>query len=174
MTYLRFLILIFNTTHARSAFQAVIKNGKELCTVNTIIVLVISYFTVSQLFAQRRTPTYNRNNTVANAGNDVLDNHPVLQKDTTIHEGYLLMRQSDCYTCHADTKVMTAPSYMEIAEKYRKEKNVEPRLVNKVIAGGKGEWGNDRAMNPHPELLREDALKMVEYILQLKKINNVK
>lgn len=88
-------------------------------------------------------------------------------KDTGIAEGYMLMQVSDCYTCHADNKVLTAPSYVEIAEKYRTDKSAPARLVNKIIEGGKGQWG-DKPMNPHPELLREEAHKMIAYILHLR------
>jgi cytochrome c len=41
-------------------------------------------------------------------------------------------------------------------------------LVNKVINGGKGNWG-DVPMAPHPQLKKEDVTEMVKYILSLKK-----
>ena len=87
-------------------------------------------------------------------------------KDTGIAEARALLSSSDCYTCHADRKVLTAPSFSEIAAKYKNDKEAIPKLSTKVIAGSVGTWG-DRPMPPHPEFLLEDVHKMVRYILNL-------
>jgi len=89
-------------------------------------------------------------------------------RDTGIAEGHFLIRSSDCYSCHGDHKVLLAPSFHEIAVMYKTDKGAIPKLANKVIAGSKGIWG-ERPMPPHPELLRDDAQKMIQYILNLNK-----
>ena len=82
--------------------------------------------------------------------------------------GAKLMAASDCNTCHkADTKVV-GPALKDIAAKYpATEANIDT-LANKVIRGGKGNWG-DIPMAPHPTLSETDAKTIVTYILSLKK-----
>lgn len=87
--------------------------------------------------------------------------------DTSIDEGLLLIQSDDCYGCHADYQVMTAPSFVQIADRYRIRKDALPVLTTRVISGSSGVWDH-AVMPPHPGLLREDAEKMVSYILQLK------
>ena len=41
-------------------------------------------------------------------------------------------------------------------------------LAQKIIEGGKGNWG-DIPMTAHAEMSKENAQKMVKYILSLKK-----
>jgi cytochrome c len=83
-------------------------------------------------------------------------------------EGAKLMTASDCFTCHkVDSKVI-GPAYKDVAAKYPPtEANIDT-LVNKVINGGKGNWG-DVPMAPHPQLKKEDVRIMIKYILSLKK-----
>ena len=82
--------------------------------------------------------------------------------------GESLMAAADCNTCHkVDTKLI-GPAFQDVAAKYEpSEANIET-LANKVIAGGKGNWG-DIPMTPHPALSVNDAKEMVKYILSLKK-----
>lgn len=87
--------------------------------------------------------------------------------DTSIHDGLLLIQSDDCYGCHEDYKVMTAPSFVQIADRYRNQKNALPVLATRVISGSRGQWDHG-VMPPHPGLLHEEAEKMVSYILHLK------
>ena len=88
--------------------------------------------------------------------------------DTGIAEGHALINASDCYTCHAEFKILLAPSFSEIAGRYKNDKDAMHRLASKVISGSVGTWG-DRPMPGHPELLYEDAQKMIQYIMNLNK-----
>ncbi|NHA03817.1 c-type cytochrome [Mucilaginibacter sp. HC2] len=83
-------------------------------------------------------------------------------------KGESLMAAADCNTCHkVDTKVI-GPALQDVAAKYpATETNIET-LAKKVIAGGKGNWG-DIPMSAHPTLSLDDAKEMVKYILSLKK-----
>jgi cytochrome c len=82
--------------------------------------------------------------------------------------GAKLIAGSDCLTCHkVDTKVI-GPAYKDVAAKYPATQANIDTLVNKVINGGKGNWG-DVPMAPHPQLKKEDVTQMVKYILSLKK-----
>lgn len=81
-------------------------------------------------------------------------------------EGYSLITQtSDCLSCHKENERLIGPSYAEVAEKYT-EADIE-QLADKIIEGGSGVWG-DAVMTPHPALSKEDAKKMVVYILSIK------
>ncbi|MBW8359720.1 MAG: c-type cytochrome [Weeksellaceae bacterium] len=82
------------------------------------------------------------------------------------HAGLALIEGGDCLSCHkVDTKLV-GPSYQEVADKYN-EADID-QLATKIIDGGKGVWG-EIPMTPHAGMSRENAKKMVEYILTLKK-----
>ena len=81
-------------------------------------------------------------------------------------EGYQLITGSDCLMCHKDNDKLMGPSYAEIAAKYTAgDMDV---LASKIIEGSSGVWG-DFTMTPHPNLSKEEAKKMVAYILSMKK-----
>ncbi|MDO3425713.1 c-type cytochrome [Chryseobacterium sp. APV1] len=80
--------------------------------------------------------------------------------------GDKIIETLDCSGCHAVNERMIGPSYQEIADKYS-EKDTE-MLASKIIEGGSGVWGGV-PMSPHPQVSKEDAKKMVQYILSLKK-----
>jgi cytochrome c len=86
----------------------------------------------------------------------------------TGHPGYALMLQNDCKTCHAPDKPVTGPSFAMIAARYDSTKaGTVEHLAQKVIAGGKGQWG-DVPMVSHPSLSEKDAETLVRYILSYK------
>ncbi len=80
--------------------------------------------------------------------------------------GEQIMETLDCSGCHSVNERMIGPSYKEIAGKYS-EKDTE-LLASKIIEGGSGVWGSV-PMAAHPQVSKEDAKKMVEYILSQKK-----
>lgn len=80
--------------------------------------------------------------------------------------GQQIIETLDCTGCHTTNERMIGPSYQEIAGKYS-EKDVE-LLASKIIEGGSGVWGSV-PMSAHPQVSKEDAKKMVEYILSQKK-----
>ena len=78
------------------------------------------------------------------------------------------MAAADCYTCHkADVKVI-GPAFADIAAKYPSTPANIDTLANKVIKGGKGNWG-EVPMTPHPNIALADAKTIVTYILTLKR-----
>ena len=79
-----------------------------------------------------------------------------------------LIGQSDCVTCHKINETVTGPAYMDVAKKYENTEANVNMLVEKVIKGGKGNWG-EVPMLAHPALSKEDVTTMVQYILSLKK-----
>ena len=82
------------------------------------------------------------------------------------HEGLALIEGADCLTCHKDDVRVVGPSYQEVADKYT-DGDLD-MLADKIIEGGKGNWG-EIPMTPHAGISKENAKKMVEYIMTLKK-----
>jgi cytochrome c len=87
-------------------------------------------------------------------------------KNTRKLSGEELIAGSDCMSCHQLDERMIGPSYHEIAARYT-GKDAE-MLASKIIEGGKGNWG-DVPMQAHPQISKEKAKFMVQYILSQKK-----
>ncbi|MEC5394979.1 c-type cytochrome [Bergeyella sp. RCAD1439] len=81
------------------------------------------------------------------------------------HEGRTLINGADCLACHKEEGKLVGPSYREIAAKYTQD-DVD-QLADNIINGSSGVWGAV-PMAPHAGLSKENAKKMVEYILTLK------
>lgn len=80
--------------------------------------------------------------------------------------GKSLLEASDCETCHQLTGKSIGPAFMEIAKRYKDDKTAPAKLIEKIIAGGGGVWG-EPAMNAHPQMPKEDVAKIVKYVLSL-------
>jgi cytochrome c len=84
-----------------------------------------------------------------------------------IEEGKNLISKSDCLACHQLKVKVVGPAYDAVAKKYpANEANIN-KLADKIIKGGAGSWGQI-PMSPHPSIAKEDAKKMVQYILSVK------
>ena len=88
-------------------------------------------------------------------------------KDRYDHLGKYWMEKSGCVTCHEYRDKNVGPSFYQIAEKYRDNKEVIQELVRKVKEGGAGVWGTVM-MNPHPDLSDREIRTVLDYILSLK------
>jgi cytochrome c len=79
-----------------------------------------------------------------------------------------LVDQQHCMFCHTSDAPFLAPSFHQIAERYRDKPNASTTLEEKLRHGGKAHWG-DMAM-PLPEdrggpLSAEDARTLVQWVL---------
>ncbi|MBS1755310.1 MAG: cytochrome c class I [Ferruginibacter sp.] len=81
--------------------------------------------------------------------------------------GLNLVAKSDCFTCHKLREPLVGPAYGDIAKKYENTPENISMLADRVINGSSGQWGEVQ-MLPHRDLKKEDAEKMVKYILLLK------
>ena len=120
------------------------------------IVLSVSFFG----FACGNSTSTPETKEVAKPVTSVMDN-PDYEK------GLNLVAKSDCFTCHKLREPSVGPAYGLVAAKYENTESNREMLVAKIIAGGKGAWGQI-PMIPHPKLSKEDATAMVKYILLLK------
>ncbi|HEV7333505.1 MAG TPA: ThuA domain-containing protein [Flavisolibacter sp.] len=80
--------------------------------------------------------------------------------------GRSLVESLDCKGCHKETDKSIGPSYTDVAKKYRQTPDAMQHLVNKIIKGGAGVWG-EVAMPGHPNLPEGDARQIVTWILSL-------
>jgi cytochrome c len=80
--------------------------------------------------------------------------------------GKSIMLSLDCKSCHQTDQKSIGPSYMDVAKKYEKDPNAVSYLVNKIIKGGSGVWG-EVAMAAHPNLSESDARQIVAWIQSL-------
>lgn len=79
-----------------------------------------------------------------------------------------LVDQQHCMFCHTHDAPFLAPSFQQIAERYRNDPNAQFMLEHKLRLGGKAHWG-DMAM-PLPgdrggPLSADDAHTLVQWVL---------
>ena len=79
-----------------------------------------------------------------------------------------LIAGSGCATCHKINEKVTGPAYMDVANKYENTPANVDMLVEKVLKGGKGVWG-EVPMPANVAITKEDATTIVQYVLSLKK-----
>ena len=76
-----------------------------------------------------------------------------------------LAKAKNCLACHNVDKKVVGPSYKDVAKKYTAKD--EAMLVEKILKGGKGNWG-PVPMPPNAAVKPEEATKLVKWILSLK------
>jgi cytochrome c len=78
-----------------------------------------------------------------------------------------LAQASGCLACHQEAVKLVGPSYNEIAAKYKDQEGAHEMLVQSVINGGVGKWGQI-PMPPkggRADVSDEDIGKLVTWIL---------
>ena len=94
-----------------------------------------------------------------------LEEQKNMVKLNDVEQGKILIDDNDCMACHQLKDKAIGPSYKDIASKYT-EKDID-YLADKVINGGSGVWG-EVPMSPHPNIEKNNARKIVKYILAQK------
>jgi cytochrome c len=84
-----------------------------------------------------------------------------IQKLATFEE---IVAKSSCMACHRAGSEMKFPTWGEVAEKYKNDKNASSFLINKIAKGGSGSWGK-MDMPPYPELSEAERAVIVRGIL---------
>ncbi len=95
------------------------------------------------------------------------------QQATEGISGKSIMLSLDCKSCHKETEVSIGPSYTAIADRYNDKSDATNYLINKIISGSRGVWG-EATMAAHPSLSKTDAHQIVQWILSLSKDNQAK
>jgi len=90
----------------------------------------------------------------------------ISNKQNKFSTGQQLIDKSDCRSCHALDRKINGPSYLEISARYKDDKTAVGNLTQKILNGGKGNWG-DRVMIAHPQMNPKDAKEMVDWVLSV-------
>ncbi len=80
--------------------------------------------------------------------------------------GKNLTMSLDCKSCHKLAEKSIGPSYEQVADRYSKDPKANSFLIQKIIKGGAGNWG-DVAMPAHPTLKEGDAKMITNWVLSL-------
>ncbi len=80
--------------------------------------------------------------------------------------GKNLAMSLDCKSCHKEQEKVIGPSFVQVAQRYRKDPKASSYLMEKITGGGSGVWG-EVAMPAHPNLKAGDLKQIVQYILSL-------
>ncbi|PFH20645.1 MULTISPECIES: c-type cytochrome [Burkholderia] len=85
-----------------------------------------------------------------------------------VREPAALIDQQHCMFCHTSDMPFLAPSFHEIADRYRDTPHAEDILANKLRLGGRAHWG-DTAMPLPAErggaLSSEDAHTLIRWVM---------
>jgi cytochrome c len=79
-----------------------------------------------------------------------------------------MMKKDGCAACHAVDKKIIGPAYVDVAAKYKGDKDALAKLTDKVKKGGVGVWGQI-PMPPNVQVPDADIKELVTWILTLKK-----
>ena len=79
-----------------------------------------------------------------------------------------MMKKDGCAACHSVEKKIVGPAYVDVAAKYRNDKNAAATLTKKIKEGGSGVWGQI-PMPPNAAVPEADVKELVAWILALKK-----
>ena len=82
--------------------------------------------------------------------------------------GQDLLKKWGCTSCHAIDKKLVGPAYLDVAAKYKGDKDAVAKLTQKVKEGGSGVWGQI-PMPPNAATPTADISDLVTWILTLKK-----
>jgi glucose/arabinose dehydrogenase/cytochrome c551/c552 len=80
--------------------------------------------------------------------------------------GKNIMLSSDCKSCHKVDEKSIGPSYQQVAQRYKNDGKASTYLIEKIIKGGAGVWG-DVAMPAHPNMKEGDVKLITTWILSL-------
>ena len=82
-----------------------------------------------------------------------------------------LAKSKNCMACHSVEKKIVGPSYKDVARRYAGRPDVEAKLAEKIIKGGKGAWEKELGvpvpMPPNTSVKPEEAARLVKWILGL-------
>jgi cytochrome c len=78
-----------------------------------------------------------------------------------------LAQKKACMACHGIDKKIVGPAYLDVAKKYKGQKDAEAKLTQKVLKGGGGVWGT-MAMPANTQVNEAEAKQLVKWILSLK------
>lgn len=85
------------------------------------------------------------------------------KKSKTIHLDRI--KNAGCFTCHALRSQVIGPSFEAVSKRYYGKEEDIKMLPTSIINGSTGTWG-EQIMPAHPHISKEQAMRMVEWIVQ--------
>lgn len=85
--------------------------------------------------------------------------------------GKNIMMSSDCKSCHKVNEKSIGPSFTQVAQKYKTDSKASTYLMQKVIKGGGGVWG-EVVMPAHPTMKEGDVKQVITWVLSLASSNS--
>jgi cytochrome c len=78
-----------------------------------------------------------------------------------------LIEQQHCMFCHTTDGADLAPSFSQIAQRYRTSAGASVMLEKKLLVGGKAHWGDITmpAADPVPPLSDAEAHTLIQWVL---------
>lgn len=81
-----------------------------------------------------------------------------------------LAKKNGCVACHAIDKKVVGPSWQDVANKYKGDKEAPAKLLVKVSKGGSGNWGTVPMIANDPTGAKQaDMKELVAFVLGLAK-----
>lgn len=87
-------------------------------------------------------------------------------RESAAEPGLALMKQNDCFNCHAIDSKIVGPPLLEVAAKYRGQAGALEATVQRVIKGSTGVWGQV-PMLAHEALTADQVQLMVRWVFAL-------
>jgi cytochrome c len=87
-------------------------------------------------------------------------------KESSDEPGLALMKQSDCFNCHAIETKIVGPALLDVANKYRGQPGALEASVQRVQKGSSKVWG-EVPMLPHESLTADQIQLMVRWVYSL-------
>ncbi len=86
-------------------------------------------------------------------------------KGTALKPPFEIAKDAACLACHSVDRKLVGPSFRQVAQKYKGDKDAMELLALKVRNGGQGAWGSV-PMPANPQLKEEDLRALVKWILE--------
>jgi cytochrome c len=80
-------------------------------------------------------------------------------------EGLSIIKTTNCMNCHAFRTKLIGPSFYDITRRYTLISTTEDTLVNHILNGSKGRWGNVQ-MPSNNKLNSEEAKKVIAWLFK--------
>ena len=76
------------------------------------------------------------------------------------------IEQKHCLACHTNDAEVRAPLWLDIANRYKGDKEAVNTLSEKVIKGGSGSFGSAKMPAQYKNITSDEAKYLVEWILK--------
>lgn len=78
-----------------------------------------------------------------------------------------MAEKKGCFGCHALDHIIVGPAWKNVAAKYRGNPEAEKKLLQSIMTGSGGQWGDKVHMQAQKQLTAAEAGMLVRYILSL-------